>query len=201
MGSIAYVQQSTTLQRHGGGPSSKVELCTLWLDLVTFYSRLERDDEAQEPGTANMLLHMLATGITMPSCVLTHFLDSIHTNKEYLRLTQSPDIDLPYEVMGWLGEVREIHSYRSLFGIEDFIDEGWSGSVIGLASTAIKEADILCVYPGCCVPLILRPTDERNYHLVSDAYELGLVGGDSDEGFKLSSLNLELDEMDNFYIV
>lgn len=81
------------LQRNGGGPSSKAELYTLWLDLVTFYRRLKRDDAAQETNTVNVLLHTLTMRVYLPACILTHFLDSVQMNKEYPRPTQSLDID------------------------------------------------------------------------------------------------------------
>lgn len=50
------------------------------------------------------------------------------------------------------------------------------------------------------MPLVARPTDEQNFYLISDAYELGLVGR-SNEGCEFSELHLELDDMENFYIV
>ena len=48
--------------------------------------------------------------------------------------------------------------------------------IIGRAEEEVKPGDLLCLFPGCRLPAILRPLKQGAYHLVSMAHCCDLFG-------------------------
>jgi hypothetical protein len=58
---------------------------------------------------------------------------------------------------------------------------------IGLAPPNAKPTDIVCIFLGAPVPIILRPHSGGNYNLVGECYVYGVMDGEA-----LGHLNDEL---------
>lgn len=64
---------------------------------------------------------------------------------------------------------------------------------MGLAPKWTQVGDIICVLPGCCVPMVLRPV-EHYYSLVGECYVLGLMDGEmlNDSGWEANLRDFEI---------
>jgi hypothetical protein len=213
VGSITHIQRSTALQSGGDGPSRPVDLCAFWVDIITFCRGIARNNETSVADLATKFLNTLSAFVPHPQRVKNDLVDWIQSNEQDPWPPQPQGIHLPQETLAWLSEIRGMHFHRLFFEVKDFFDSSLGGhlmtSMIGLASTAIREADLVCVFPGCCVPLILRPANEGEHHIVSDAYSLDIIGSNQtlEEGFELSTIYLDQDEpmnvddLKDFYII
>ena len=52
---------------------------------------------------------------------------------------------------------------------------------MGLASTSPRAGDLMCLIPGCTVPLLIRKQGDHHI-LVSDCFVWGLMDGKAFEG-------------------
>lgn len=56
---------------------------------------------------------------------------------------------------------------------------------MGVGLKALREGDMICVFPGCQVPLLIRKGD--HHLLVGECFVWGLMDGEAWEGKEVSS--------------
>ena len=77
-------------------------------------------------------------------------------------------VDEPYDYVQW---IRHFCNGRSFFTTEE--------GHIGLAPRAARPGDRVCVLLGSDAPLLLRPTEDKQYQLVGPCYTHGIMSGEA----------------------
>jgi len=85
---------------------------------------------------------------------------------------------------------KEAAEARSMPGALEYYDASWKCSkgrsffvteqgYMGFGPKMSMEGDQVCVFPGCSIPLLLRPVAQGQYEIVGECFVLGLMMGEA----------------------
>jgi hypothetical protein len=75
----------------------------------------------------------------------------------------------------FLDRVQQVVWNRNIIRIHDTADR----KLIGIAPLESQKSDIICIFYGCSVPVVLEPQPNGNYRFVGECYVHGVMEGEA----------------------
>jgi hypothetical protein len=75
----------------------------------------------------------------------------------------------------FLDRVQQVVWNRNIIRIYDTADR----KLIGIAPLESQKSDIICIFYGCSVPVVLEPQSDGNYRFVGECYVHGVMDGEA----------------------
>ena len=165
IGTITSTSECPILASKAQGPVSELELNELWLFFLECY--LSTGGPACDSSIQSFLDCIGVQYKLEPR----HFRDWLDTYSYKDSVSSPADFILPLAELDHMCRVRNVQTHRKFFLCDvrhdPLISRTWGW---GMTSTAVREGDLLCVLPGCLLPVVLRARDHGKHVIVSDAY-------------------------------